>query len=666
MICNVNRGLIFCFSGERPYICDICQKGFKQSSDLKKHRRTHTLDKPYKCPICPSAFTRSHHCRGHINSVHKFFKCACSALFTSEEAFERHKELHPSVFPEKADGEETPPEVSDSAQKGSVPKDNTQEDNELHEKNLKLDVANQLLELHKIMQHRSSPGNTTGSGSETFSDSGDEGNSNSHSKQSPPSSEVKLVRPQPASSVSPVLRYENDSNRRSLNMSHMEQANILLPKITSESVEFHVPPARYCYSSQPNPQTVDYLRLPFQSISLAGSRKPTPQRKVGHVGIPSPERRKSPPSPQRRISPSSPQRRESPPSPQRRISPSSPQRRESPPSPQRRKSPVDQSMNGIHSAVHNVPQHAQCMPHFVMNVDPQGQNGSYSIYLENSMRAVDSPKDSVEVSKTAESVNTVPCHRVSVIQYHSSSPKPANDARSEESSVQGTLQECDYKLSTLALSKPAPRTLANQSSSDQQQNHQMPQNYNLTMNNIKYLVGIPPERIPFVPRNAEHAMILQAWNKEMNEQVGKYPWSVKEEENTHEQFLMREQALQFPYPKSSLESNQVFSQANAGSSRSLYNVHSIQERSADMLKYFAREQTKPKDAERDTGSSPGDDDSETSEASESGDVPNERKLSGSGGQLSPSSDSLAGEIKFKLQFALAKSAHKLNVKSGLS
>lgn len=606
MICSVNHDLIFYFSGERPYICDICQKGFKQSSDLKKHRRTHTLDKPYKCPICPSAFTRSHHCRGHINSVHKFFKCACSALFTSEEAFERHKELHPPVFPEQADGEETPPEVSGSARKDSAQKDNTQEDNELHEKNLKLDVANQLLELHKIMQHRSSPSNTTGSGSETLSDSGDEGNSNNHSKQSPPSSEVKPVRPQPAPAVSPVLRYQNDLNRQSPNMSHMEQASIIPPKITSEGVEFHVPQARYSYSSQPNPQGVDYLRLPFQSINLAGNGKSSPER-TGHVRVPSPERRKS---------------------------------------------PVDQSINGIHSGVYDVPQHTQCMPHFVMNVDPQSQKGNYSNFIENSLRAANSSKGSVEVSKTAESINTVPCHRVSVIQYHSSSQKPPHDARSEESSVQGTLQECDYKLSTLALSKPASRTLVNQSGTDQPQNHHVPQNYNLSLNNIKYLVGIPPGRIPYVPRNAESAMTLQSWSKEMNEQVGKYPWALKEEKNTREQFLMRDPAMQFSFPKLSLESNQldIFSQANAQSSTSLYNVQTSQERSVDMLKYLAREQIKPNDAERDTGSPPGDDDSETSEASESGDVPNERKLSGSGGQPSPSSDSLVGENMFKLPY----------------
>ena len=530
--------------------------------------------------------------------------------------------------------------MSDSAQNTSVPKDNTQDDNELHEKNLKLDVANQLLELHKIMQHRSSPGNTAGSGSETLSDSGDEGNSNNHSKQSPPSSEVTPVRPQPAPAVSLVLRHDNDPNRWSPNTSHMEQTSFPPPKITNKGVESHVPQTRYGYSSQPNPQSVDYLRLPFQSINLGGNRKPSPERKVGHVSVPSPERRISPPSPQRRISP---------PSPQRRISPPSPQRRRSPPSPQRRKSPVDQLVNGIHSALHDVPQHAQCMPRFVMNVDPQSQRGNYGLLVENSLRPANSPKGSVEVSKTAESVNTVPCHRVSVIQYHSSSPKPADDAKSDESSVQGTLQECDYKLSTLALSKPAPRTLTNQSSSDQPQKHRVPENYNLAMNNVKYLVGIPPERIPFVPHNAESPMTLQ-WSKEMNELVGTYPWPLKQEKNTLGQFLMREQALRFSYPNPSLESNQlnVFSQAIAQSSGSLYNVHASQERSVDMLKYLASEQSKPKDAaERDTGSPPGDDDSETSEASESGDAPNERKLSGSGAQPSPSSDSLAGEITFK-------------------
>jgi len=594
------------------------------------------LDKPYKCPICPSAFTRSHHCRGHINSVHKFFKCVCGALFTSEEAFERHKELHPSVFPEQADGEETPPEVSDSAQIASEPKDNTQDDNKLHEENLKLDVANQLLELHKIMQHRSSPTNTAGSGSETLSDSGDEGNSNNNSnynsKQSP--SEVTIVKPQPTPAVSLVLSHDNDPNRWSPNMSHMEQASFLPPKLTSEGVESHAPQARYCYSSHSNPQSVDYLRLPFQSISLGGNRNPSRQRKVGHVSVPSPERRKSPPSPQRR------------------KSPPSPQRRKSPPSPQRRKSPVDQLVNGIHSAFRDVPQHAQCMPGFVMNVDPQSQRGNYGLFVENSLRPANSPKGSVEVSKTAESLNTVPCHRVSVIQYHSSSPKPAMDAKSDESSVQGTLQECDYKLSTLALSKPAPRTLANQSSPEQPQKHHVPENYNLAVNNVKYLVGIPPERIPFVPQNAESPMTLQ-WSKEMNELVGTYPWPLKQEKNTREQFLMREQALRFSYPNPSFESNQlkVLSQALAQSSRSLYNLHTSQERSVDMLKYLASEQSKPKDAsERETGSPPGDDDSETSEASESGEAPNERKLSSNGAQPSPSSDSLGGEISFKPQF----------------
>ena len=42
--------------------------------------------------------------------MHKFFKCVvCSALFTSEEAFERHKELHPSVLLDQGEPEQKIP-----------------------------------------------------------------------------------------------------------------------------------------------------------------------------------------------------------------------------------------------------------------------------------------------------------------------------------------------------------------------------------------------------------------------------------------------------------------------------------------------------------------------------------------------------------------------------
>ena len=39
-------------TGEKPYSCGICSKGFGDSSSLKKHMRSITGEKPYSCGIC--------------------------------------------------------------------------------------------------------------------------------------------------------------------------------------------------------------------------------------------------------------------------------------------------------------------------------------------------------------------------------------------------------------------------------------------------------------------------------------------------------------------------------------------------------------------------------------------------------------------------------------
>ena len=39
-------------TGEKPFKCTNCDKGFSQFSGLITHERTHTGEKPFKCSKC--------------------------------------------------------------------------------------------------------------------------------------------------------------------------------------------------------------------------------------------------------------------------------------------------------------------------------------------------------------------------------------------------------------------------------------------------------------------------------------------------------------------------------------------------------------------------------------------------------------------------------------
>lgn len=89
-------------SGEWPFRCIQCGKGFDTSIYLLRHLRVHTGERPYTCEDCGRRFAEHTYLREHrrVHTGEKPFECdQCDLAFAFRPQLKRHKFLHTGKRP---------------------------------------------------------------------------------------------------------------------------------------------------------------------------------------------------------------------------------------------------------------------------------------------------------------------------------------------------------------------------------------------------------------------------------------------------------------------------------------------------------------------------------------------------------------------------------------
>ena len=81
----------------RPWVCPVCDKGFRQRGQLEIHGRSHSGEKPYACPQCHKAFRQVAHIQNHmrIHTGERPYACnICEKRFVQQTHLHNHMKSH--------------------------------------------------------------------------------------------------------------------------------------------------------------------------------------------------------------------------------------------------------------------------------------------------------------------------------------------------------------------------------------------------------------------------------------------------------------------------------------------------------------------------------------------------------------------------------------------